>query len=150
MKKLWIIGWLTALLAVPAFAQSAPTASLSWNWNAADTTTYGVTGFDVQRKAEACASTALTFTPLTTTGPTALSFIDTTVAVGKVYCYRVRADAPVTALNPQGNSGFSNTAEKTIPLPTIPVPTNLLATLITALIDALQKFNTALLQGQPQ
>lgn len=153
MKKLWILGWLTALLAVPAIAQTAPSATLTWDvYTAAQITAYGFTGVGIQRKAEACAGTALQFTALATAtgGATATTYTDTAVATGKTYAWRVFGIAPVSATNPTGNSAFGNCVDKTFPLPQAPAPTNLIVQIIAALIDALQKINTALLNPPPQ
>lgn len=138
-----------AMWGATSFAQSAPTNTLTFDFQPSDVTTYGVTGFGVERKVEACAGTsafaALATAPATGT-VVSRTYVDTAVAVGKTYCYRVRALAPVTATNTQGNSGYSNVAEKTLPFPTIPVPSNLLVTFLSAMIEALEQFKTALQQ----
>lgn len=138
-----------AMWGATSFAQSAPTNTLTFDFQPSDVTTYGVTGFGVERKVEACAGTsafaALATAPATGT-VVSRTYVDSAITTGKVYCYRVRALAPVTTLNPSGNSGYSNTAEKTVPLPTMPAPQNLLITFLSAMIDALEQYKTALQQ----
>lgn len=144
MRKLL---WFLTLFTASAFAQSAPTNTLTFDFQPADVTTYGVTSFVVQRKLEPCSGTGA-FSPLgsmSAAGSTvSRTYSDPAVTVGKTYAYRVYAAAPKTLINPQGDSGFSACAEKTIPLPAMPVPQNLIVNLVTALIDALTQFKTAL------
>lgn len=146
MKKEYLLIAL-AMWAAPSFAQSAPQNTLSFDFQPSDVTLYGVTGFGVERKVEACAGTAA-FTALATAPATGTvvsrAYVDTAITAGKIYCYRVRALAAVTATNPGGNSGYSNTAEKTVPLPTMPAPQNLLITFLSAMIEALEQYKTAL------
>jgi len=101
----------TAGASIVYTAASAPTGLaisgtgvLSWT----DRTTTE-TGFLLERKPVACAATG-TFTALTTTGAGVVSYADNAVTQGTSYCYRV------AATNPLGNSPFSNTAERLVPL----------------------------------
>jgi hypothetical protein len=71
-------------------------------------------GFNIFRKAEACALSTLTFTKLASVGPNIITYTDTAVTQGVTYCYEV------DAYNTAGESAFSNTASKLIPF-TIPV-----------------------------
>jgi hypothetical protein len=93
----------TAASAPTGLAASA-TGVLSWT----DRTTTE-TGFLVERKPVACVLPG-TFTALTTTGAGVISYADTAVTQGATYCYRV------AATNALGNSPFSNTAERLVPL----------------------------------
>lgn len=142
MKKLLAL-FLFAFAAF-AHAQAAPQLTLTWDYNAADITKWGITGFQVQRKAEACAG-PIVFGNHVVVGAPLRTYVDTGVVPGTTYCYRVFAMAPITALNPQGNSGFSNTAEKLVLLGPPPPPANLLISFISALIDALENLKTGLL-----
>lgn len=141
MKKLLA---LLLLCSSTAFAQAAPQNTLSWDYLATDITKWGVTGFQMQRKAEACVGT-LPFTNLAVIAPALRAYVDPAVVPGTTYCYRVQALAPITVDNTQGNSGFSNLAEKRVLLGAPPVPANLVVTLVQALIDALETFKTGLL-----
>lgn len=134
--------------ATSAFAQAAPQITVSWGYLDADVVTWGVTGFQLQRKTDttvACTG-AVPFVNLIVVAPTLRAYVDTAIVPGTIYCYRAFAMAPVTALNPQGNSGFSNVGGKLVTLSPPPPPANLLVTFINALIDALETLKTGLLE----
>jgi hypothetical protein len=88
---------------VPAWA--AGQNILDWVDNAADEQ-----GFSVERKAEMCAGAAA-FTIVVTVGANVTHYADSAVTEGATYCYRVRA------YNAAGVSAYSNTAERTVPIP---------------------------------
>lgn len=146
MKKLFAVAIVLMGLIGSAHAQSTPTLKPTWDaYDSATVSVYGITGYDVQRKAEACAGTTLSFSTLATvTGATNNSYTDTTVVPGKTYAYRVRGNAPVTTANPTGPSAFGSCVDKLVTLPALPPPNNLVIQLLTALIDALTNFKTAL------
>src|SRR5882672_10711028 len=118
MKKLLA---LLLLCSSTAFAQTAPQVTLAWDYVPADVTKWGITGFQMQRKTEACAGLGA-FANLAVIGPTLRAYADPAVVPGTTYCYRVQALAPITVDNAQGNSGFSNLAEKRVTLGPPPVP----------------------------
>ncbi|HNN12341.1 MAG TPA: multicopper oxidase domain-containing protein, partial [Anaerolineales bacterium] len=95
-----------------AAAQAGPQASLSWTDNANNET-----GFIIQRSTNGGA-----FTQIATPAADVTSFIDTTVATGNTYTYRV------AAANAAGNSAFSNTAQAVFVTPPA-APSNLTLTL---------------------
>ena len=73
----------------------AHAAQLTASWS--DATPDDHTGFKVERKT----GTTGAFAQVATTGPTVMSYIDTTLTAGTTYCYRVRAyntagDSPYT------------------------------------------------------
>lgn len=141
MKKLFA---LLLFCSSAAFAQTVPQVTLSWGYVDTDVTKWGVTGFQMQRKAEACVG-ALPFTNLAVIGPTLRAYVDAAVVPATTYCYQVLALAPITVDNPKGNSNPSNMAEKRVTLGPPPVPANLLATFVQAMIDALETLKTSLL-----
>ena len=118
--------FLLALLSSQALAEPL-TAIVSWDYAKADMATWNVWGFNVERKAEACALSATTFSQIALVEGYVLTYTDTAVIAGNTYCYRV------SAIGPGGNSPFSNTAEKTFPgvavapPATFPAPLNLVA-----------------------
>lgn len=105
-------------LAIPAQAQSANTATLSWDYN---TTTQQaaiasgeVTGFALYRATGACPQPAPgpTWTKIgsVTANPLVLSYADSAgLLTGKTYCYYA------TATGPGGESGPSNQVAKAFP-----------------------------------
>lgn len=127
-----------------AFAQAAPQIVVTWDFLTTDVPKWGVTGFQLQRKADTCTGT-LPFVNHVVVANGLRTYTDTAVVPGTFYCYRVFALAPVTAMNPQGNSGVSNTDGKLVLLGPPPPPTNLLVTFIQALIEALENLKTGLL-----
>ena len=116
--RLVLIALIGALALLAGHARAAQTV-LTWDYIAADVTTFGVTGFAIERKAEACAGSALPFAQIGTALAAARTYTDATVVQGKTYCYRV------AAVNPGGLSGYSNTTAKTVPFDVPPAPTNL-------------------------
>lgn len=80
---------------------------VTWSYLDADITTFGVTGFMVQRKQESCAGTGA-YAQVATVPATARSYTDADLIPGATYCYRV------VALSAAGNSSPSNSAEKTV------------------------------------
>lgn len=129
MKKL-LLG--IVLLALSSLASAAgPQATLTWSYVDADIATYSVTGFAVEKKAQACAGTG-TFSALTTLAATARGYVDTAIAFGNTYCYRV------AAVNATGK-GYSNNAEKVNTLPVPPSPTLTIEIIITLGPDGLIK-----------
>ena len=102
-----------------AGAVSAQTHQAVLSWAASPST--GVTGYNVYKITGACpASPSLSaFTKLNSTTATVLTFTDTAVTAGSVYCYAV------TAFSTGGESGFSGTLQATVPLftaSTVPAP----------------------------
>lgn len=113
MKKL-----LVALMFFATSAFAAGTATLTWEYTAADIATYGVTNFNVERKPVACA-TAGTFAEVATPAATLRTYTESNLTSGTTYCWRVAASGP------GGKSGYSNTVEKFIPFGVPPAPGNL-------------------------
>ena len=70
--------------------------------------------FWIERKAEDCAATVLSFAQIVVVGVNVVTYTDAAVVNGSTYCYRVRAS------NTSGQSAYSNTAGRTVP--TIPTP----------------------------
>lgn len=70
--------------------------------------------FLIERKVESCAGT-LPFAQIATVTTNVITYTDTAVLEGSTYCYRVRAS------NTAGQSAYSNTAGRTVPI-TIPNP----------------------------
>ena len=108
-----------AMLLVLAGVAQAQTHQAVLSWTASPTTT--VTGYNVYKISGACpASPSLSaFTKLNSTTATVLTFTDTAVTAGSVYCYAV------TAFSAGGESGFSGTLQATVPLftaSTVPSP----------------------------
>ena len=85
-------------------AAQAASAVLTWTDNSTNEQ-----GFDIERKAEACAGTALAFSKIGAVAVNVKTYTDTTVSEGASYCYRV------DAFNGPVKSGYSNTAGLTIP-----------------------------------
>ena len=100
-----------------AFAQAASNV-LTWDYLATDITTYGVTGFTVERKTEDCAITGspAVFTQIAAVAATVRSYTDTAVIMGATYCYRA------AAVNPTAKSAYSNLVGRTVPLAAPPAP----------------------------
>ena len=124
MKK--ILACITAscmfmMLAVAPAMAVAP-VTVNFVYASADVTTFGVTAFSIERKAEACAGVNSAFAAIGTVGNTLRTFTDATVAASTTYCYRVRA------VNAAGVSAPSNTAEKTTIADLPPAPTSVTAT----------------------
>jgi uncharacterized membrane protein len=107
---------LAAVAVFLATAVASAQLTLDWNDNAPDET-----GFNIER----CAGVGCTnFTALATVATDVKTFVDSTVAQGVTYCYRVNA-AKGTLI-----SAYSNTACKAAPLLPPPAPTNLRITLL--------------------
>jgi hypothetical protein len=114
MKSKLII--LLVLLAFVVTAQAQTPHSVTLNWAASPTT--GVTGYNVYRFTGACAAN-ITFTKLTASPITPLTFVDTAVTAGTTYCYSV------TAVSPGGESpgaGMWQTTVPTFTASTVPLP----------------------------
>lgn len=77
--------------------------------------------FNIERKAIACASSTLPFSPLTSVGKDVITYTDSAVIEGTTYCYRVNAE------NTAGKSVFSNTAERSVPFSVPNAPSGLVA-----------------------
>lgn len=111
MKRL-----LFALLFVAPLAHAqAACNKLAWDYNAADVTTWSVTGFVVKRKIESaidqCAvNSPIQFTDLVVAAPTARAYDDCAVAMNVTYCYKG------VALNAAAASPDSNVVGRTVPL----------------------------------
>jgi hypothetical protein len=106
------IGCLALLvLAVPLAAFAAAQNTLDWTDNSTTETR-----FTIERKAEACAGSG-GFMPLASVGADVTQYIDPDVVEGATYCYRVNAG------NALGVSAYSNTAERTVPIPDTTPPT---------------------------
>ena len=97
--------------------EDGPQVELFWADNSADET-----GFVIER-----ATDGVSFSLLTTVGADTTSYVDTAVAGGITYTYRV------AAVNDNGTSAYSNTASVPVPADaTIPAaPSNLAATNVT-------------------
>ena len=118
MKKILLaILSLSLLLAVPVLAVQP--SSLSWTFAPADVTTFGVTGFSVERKAETCTGNAVAFAEIAVVAATLRAYSDVAVTPGSFYCYRV------LAVGSAGKSPPSNTAQKLVPFDTPGAPTGL-------------------------
>jgi len=98
-----------AVLTMSSVSASAQAIGLSWKDNANNES-----GFEVQRK---LGSTG-TWTSLTELAGNAVTYVDSGLQYGILYCYRVRA------FNTAGNSGFSNEACASIVQPPQPAPTS--------------------------
>ena len=72
-----------SLLVAPVFAEAAST--LNWVNNATD-----ATATEIERAPGVCATPG-TFAVVVSLAPTATTYVDTTVAQGATYCYRLRA-----------------------------------------------------------
>ena len=79
-------------------AEKAAQLTLDWMDNAG-----GTANFIIERKT----GTTGTYARIATTGPGITTYVDSTVAAGTTYCYRVKAS------NARGDSGYSNEACKT-------------------------------------
>lgn len=97
---------------------NAATGVLTWTDK-----TSNETGFGVERKPVACAATG-TFAALTTVAANVVTYTDTGGTQGTTYCYRV------AAMNPLGNSPYSNTVERLVPLVAPVAPAQLGITLV--------------------
>lgn len=115
MKKLLLL--LPALLVVTSSVFAASNI-LTWDYLATDVATYGVTGFPLERKAEACAGTGA-WSLLATPAATLRTYADSAVAPGITYCYRVYAEGP------GGRSAASNTVARTVPFAVPVAPSGL-------------------------
>ncbi|HEY6074014.1 MAG TPA: fibronectin type III domain-containing protein, partial [Anaerolineales bacterium] len=99
-----------------AALQAGPQVSLAWTDNATNET-----GFVVERSLNGGA-----FSTLASLAADTVSYLDTTVASGKTYSYRVHA------VNASGPSANSNTVNVNVPLPVPPAaPSNPFASNIT-------------------
>lgn len=122
MKKLFGVAFALFIAALCTLAFAAPSITLGWTYSPADVTTFGVVNFSVERKAEACASSALTFVEITQVPSNLRAFVDATgLLPSTTYCYRVAANGTT------GKSPYSNLAERTTQGPP-PAPTGLAAT----------------------
>ena len=124
MKKIFAIlaasFMFMALIATPAGAVSPVVVGFSYV--GADVATYGVTGFSIERKTEACLGTVNAWAVIGTTGNIPRTFTDATVAGATTYCYRVKA------VNAAGSSPASGVAEKTTVADLPPAPSGVTAT----------------------
>jgi len=91
----------------------AGSATLNWTDNSTNES-----GFNIERKPGTCASTGA-FAEIATVPANSTTYKDVGVTEGLIYCWRVAAS------NSAGKSGYSNTAELTIPF-TIPAAPSLL------------------------
>ena len=106
----------TAPTSLAATLQAGPQVSLTWMDNATSET-----GFVIERAVNGGAFTQLA-TPAASAGTGAVNYVDTTVAEGNAYDYRVYAvNGPIA-------SGNSNTVSVNLPA-ALAAPTNLVATL---------------------
>lgn len=99
------------VLAVLASVVAAPVAhaaqlAVSWVDNSGDED-----GFLVERRTQG----AGTFLPVATVGPNAVAFLDSTVAAGTAYCYRVRA-FNLAGPSAYSSEGCGTSAAGTLPL----------------------------------
>jgi len=99
------------VLAVLASVVAAPVAhaaqlAVSWVDNSGDED-----GFLVERRTQG----AGTFLPVATLGPNAVAFLDSTVAAGTAYCYRVRA-FNLAGPSAYSSEGCGTSAAGTLPL----------------------------------
>lgn len=106
-----VLALLASLLVAPV-AHAAQLA-VSWVDNSGDED-----GFLVERRAQASG----TFQPVATLGPNAVALLDTTVAAGTAYCYRVRA------FNLAGPSAYSSEGCGTSAAGTLPLSVTLTQT----------------------
>jgi len=100
-----------ALLLLPVWAEAASNV-LTWTDNAANEVNFHVertTALDVP----SCQA-ATGWVQIATTGPNIVTFIDSAVGEGTVYCYRVKAS------NLAGSSGYTNIAGRLVPF-TVPI-----------------------------
>jgi hypothetical protein len=121
MKKMCRLIAFALCAVFSAVAFSATPVNINWTYSAADVITYGVDGFIVEKKSEACADTVASWHELTVVQNSLRTFTDSAVIPGATYCYRVFSRGVA------GKSAASNTAEKTILGPP-PAPTNVTAT----------------------
>lgn len=98
------------VLAVLASVLSAEAASNILTWS--DNATNELNNI-VERKAEPCAASTLSFAVVATLGPNVKTYTDTQILEGTDYCYRVAAS------NTAGKSAYSNVAGISVPF-TIP------------------------------
>jgi hypothetical protein len=111
MRRAMLAVFTALLLAAPAFAGHA---TLTFTNNAPGTEA----NFNVERVSvpnlAGCTATTTGFVqiaapPSSVPAGTTVTYVDTTVAEGATYCYRVAAS------NPAGESGYSNAAGITVP-----------------------------------
>jgi hypothetical protein len=121
MKKLQSLLALAICAIFSTIAFSATPVNINWTYSNADVTTFGVDGFIVERKSEACADTIAAWQELTVVQNNLRTFTDSAVIPGAIYCYRVFSRGVA------GKSVASNTAEKMIQGPP-PAPINVTAT----------------------
>lgn len=114
MKKILLL--LLLLLSAPLFAVQP--SQLFWDYPDVDIALYGVTVFNIERKAEACDGTGA-FVEIAAVPSSERAYTDTAVTPGVTYCYRAFATGAA------GKSGPSNMAAKTVPFDLPAAPGNL-------------------------
>lgn len=99
-RILWKIfgALIVASILFAAGAERAVRLTLDWVDNAG-----GTANFSIERKT----GTTGTYVRIATTSPGITTYVDSTVAAGTTYCYRVKAS------NALGDSGYSNETCKT-------------------------------------
>ena len=97
-RVLTVAAFATLGLVLVFGSTPAHAAQLTVSWS--DATPDDHTGFKVERKT----GTNGAFAQVTTTGPTVMAYLDTTLTAGTTYCYRVRAynTAGDSAYTPEG------------------------------------------------
>jgi len=116
-----VVLFAAACLLLAAPPASAAQATLTWTDNATNEM-----GYEAERKPVACATSG-TFTKVGDAGVNGVTYVDTTVAEGGTYCYRVRAWNTVDG-TPGGTkqySAYSNLAGITIPFGSPAAPSQL-------------------------
>jgi len=101
--------YLMLLVSMPSFAGNV----LTWQDNSTNET-----AFHIERKAGACTSLS-SFAEIATVGANVTTYTDNAVSEGSTYCYRVAAG------NSAGKSGYSNTADRLVPVTVPNAPSNL-------------------------
>ena len=87
---------------------AAPVHTVSLTWNASSTT--GITSYNVYRAVYA-GSTCSSYTNIGSSPSSTTAYTDNVVADGTTYCYAT------TAVDPSGESGYSNITQAVIPAP---------------------------------
>jgi hypothetical protein len=86
---------------------AAPVHTVQLTWVASGTE--GITSYNVYRAI--FATTCGTYSNIGSTSPSVTAFTDSNVTDGTTYCYAT------TAVDPSGESGYSNIAQAQIPAP---------------------------------
>jgi hypothetical protein len=86
---------------------AAPVHTVALTWTASGTE--GITSYNVYRSI--FVTTCGTYSNIASTSPSVTQFTDSNVADGTTYCYAT------TAVDPSGESGYSNVAQAQIPAP---------------------------------